>query len=307
MKYLTKVFLKEYGISIWNVSLCGKAKTGGQHLAQGSIRSARAALLKRSSSLLSAFFSLYHSMEGNMRFLPKKPLLLLSAFALVPVLFLARARGSDHADTPQIAASPGTDLTDVYIFPSPTNANNVVLAMNVNPLIASGQGPNAKFDTTVLYQFKIDNTGDNVEDLVIQAWAENSGATQTIKVAGPAAPTQTGIQSTALAAHALTGTINTPFSPTANMQVFAGAREDSFFFDLEQFFTILPDRATPITGTVIADPNVPKAATWRDAANAKDFLSVNKLNVLSIVVELPKTAIRGAANGKINVWCTTSR
>ena len=32
------------------------------------------------------------------------------------------------------------------------------------------------------------------------------------------------------------------FSPTKNMIVFCGAREDPFFFDLDQFFTIFPDQ-----------------------------------------------------------------
>lgn len=242
-----------------------------------------------------------------MRFLRKKPLLLLSALALVPMLLLARAKGSDHADTPEIAQSPGTDITDVYIFPSPSNANNVVLAMNVNPLIASGQGLTKGFDPDVLYQFKIDNTGDAVEDLVIQAQFTGTGPGQSVAIAGPAKPDMTGTKATALATQPTKGTLNATFSPIANMQVFAGAREDSFFFDLEQFFTILPDRATPISGVPVANPNQPQAATWRAPADAKDFLSVNKLNVLSLVVELPKSTLRGPTDGKIRVWCTTSK
>ena len=215
------------------------------------------------------------------------------------------ARGSDHADTPQIAASPGTDITDVFIFPSPTNSNNVVLAMCVSPLIPTG-GTRA-FDPDVLYQFKIDNTGDKVEDLVIQARFEGSGASQKVMIAGPAVPVRTGTKSEAITSSTLRGTFNTTFSPAPNMQVFAGLREDPFFFDLEQFFTILPDRATPISGTAvaIADANTPKATTWRSAGVAKDFLI--GYNLLAIVVELPKSALKSSADGKIGVWCTTSK
>jgi Domain of unknown function (DUF4331) len=215
------------------------------------------------------------------------------------------ARGSDHADTPQIAASAGTDLTDVFIFPSPADSNKVVLAMCVSPLIPTG-GTRA-FDPTVLYQFKIDNNGDNNEDLVIQARFEGSGASQKVMIAGPVAPTLVGTTSELATPFATTGTLNTEFNPTADMKVFAGVREDPFFFDLEQFFTILPDRAYPINNiaVLLADANTPKATTWRTAGSAKDFLA--GFNVLALVVELPKSALKGAGSGKIGVWCTTSK
>lgn len=242
------------------------------------------------------------------KFTLKKTLLVLSTLAIVPMFILAKAKGSDHADTPEIAASPGSDLTDVYVFPSPTSAGNVVLAMNVHPLIATGAGGSATFDPNVLYQFKIDNTGDNVEDLVIQATFQGTGSSQKVYIAGPAKPAIMGTKSTLLSPFTTTGIINNTFSPTSNVKVFAGAREDSFFFDLEQFFTILPDRATPLTpGAVVPDPNVPKATTWRAPGVAKDFLSANGLNVLSVVVELPKSQLIGTGDGKIHVWCTTSK
>jgi len=216
-----------------------------------------------------------------------------------------KARASDHADTPAIAASPGTDLTDVYVFPSPANPNNVVLSMSIHPLIATGQGPSAVFDPAVLYQFKIDNTGDSKEDLVIQAKFSGSGATQKVSISGPVKPSRVGTQAVQEPANSVTGVINTPFTTSDGIKVFAGAREDSFFFDLDQFFKILPDRATPITGVAVANPNQPQAATWRAPGVAQDFLK--DLNVLSIVVEMPKSKLRGAANGKIGVWATTSR
>jgi hypothetical protein len=246
----------------------------------------------------------------------KKLALLMVGVGLLPVVLFARARGSDHADTPAIAAEPGTDLTDVYIFPSPTNANNVVLVMNVHPLIPSGQGTNVNFDPNVLYQFKIDTNGDSVEDLVIQAKFTGTGATQQVQIAGPVKPSRTGTQTVFETPDATTGTYNQAFTLTNGVKVFAGPREDPFFFDLEQFFTILPDRANslgPTVGTtngttvstVPADPDQPMAATWRAAGQAKDFLK--GLNVLSIVVEVPKTLLRPAgSNGQIRVWCTTS-
>lgn len=230
----------------------------------------------------------------------------LVAFAFATsAAYQFKATASDHADTPAIAASPGVDLTDVYVFPSPANPSNVVLAMNVHPLIPSGAGPSAIFDPNVLYQFKIDNTGDSVEDLVIQARFIGSGAGQKVSISGPVKPSRFGTQSQFERPDRILGTINSAFTTSSSVKVFAGAREDSFFFDLDQFFKILPDRATPITGVSVPNPNQPQLATFRPQGQAQDFLK--GLNVLSIVVELPKSLVRGTSNGKIGVWCTTSR
>ena len=75
-----------------------------------------------------------------MKLNPKKAALLggVGLVALAGIAGVRQARGSDHADTPQIAAAPGTDLTDVFVFPSTSNPNNVVLAMTVHPLIPTG-------------------------------------------------------------------------------------------------------------------------------------------------------------------------
>lgn len=224
-----------------------------------------------------------------------------------PISLIRLGHASDHADTPEIAASPGTDITDVYMFPSTSNSNNVVLAMNVHPLIARGQGGRASFDPNVLYQFKIDNNGDAVEDLVIQAHFLNQGPRQLFVVSAPTRPRMVGGSNELLPAPFALGRINTVWEGARGSKVFCGAREDSFFFDLEQFFNILPDRATPITGVPISDPNTPQQTTWRSPENAVDFLSNGGYNVLSIVVEVPKQWLMRRNGGSIvSVWTTTS-
>lgn len=245
-----------------------------------------------------------------------KAALIAVALAAVPIIFLTRARGSDHADTPAIAKLPGTDLTDVFIFPSPTTPANVVLAMCVHPLIPSVTTMAApQFDPNVLYQFKIDNTGDFVEDKVIQARFVGTGANQKVQFSF-GAPTKVGVVTQQVTPDSVVGTYNTSFTTSTGIKVFAGPREDPFFFDLAQFLTILPDRASPLTdtfkntsGTTVsthpADPDMPMAGTFRPVGQAADFLK--GLNVLSIVVEMPKSQLMGGNNGKINVWCTTSR
>jgi hypothetical protein len=244
-----------------------------------------------------------------MVFSRRKLALIGLAIALVPAFVLVRARGSDHADTPTIAATPGADLTDVFIFPSPADSTKAVLVMNVHPLIPLGQGPSTIFDPNVLYQFKIDNTGDNVEDLVIQAkFAGNSPGSQVAYITGPVAPVTTGtVTQYAGTPDSVTGVINTTFTTSTGMKVFTGAREDPFFFDLSQFFTILPDRATPVNGVAVppAQANVPQSTTWRAAGVAQDYLA--NFNVLSIVIELPKSRLIGSGDGNIRLWCTTSK
>ena len=100
---------------------------------------------------------------------------------LSPVLLISVSmsiKASDHGDTAENFNRIGADLTDVFIFPSPENDDNVVLVMDVHGLIPAGQS--ASFDPGVLYQFKIDTTGDNVEDLVIQAKFFGTGASQQV-------------------------------------------------------------------------------------------------------------------------------
>ncbi len=240
----------------------------------------------------------------------------LVALAGVGSLYGIRgAIGSDHADSPAVLARPGADLTDVYVFPAPRNDANVVVAVDVHPLIAPGMGASTYFDPGVMYQFKIDNTGDHVEDLVIQfsASAPKDGS-QTITLYGPAKPNQVGTSSTWTAK---TGTFkyNDKNATVNGMKVFAGPREDPFFFDLAQFFKILPDRNFGNHGPGKTVPPA-SASSFRgfaqgsgcDTSPAQDFLAANKFNVLSLVLELPRTMLvpAGGAPGKVSVWASAS-
>lgn len=217
-------------------------------------------------------------------------------------------QGSDHADTAENVSRPGTDLTDLYIFPSPRNSANVVFAMDVHPLINAGRARGVGFDPGVLYQFKIDTTGDGVEDLVMQARFEGTGERQRVLFAGPVKPAMLGTSTRFMTPYATTGTINKAFTPTPGMEVFAGAREDPFFLDLERFIQIFPDRGSALTPPLprtqdknTPNPNTPQQPGWRPKGQARDFF--RNINVLSIVVELPKSRI---STGKIGVWMTTS-
>ena len=220
------------------------------------------------------------------------------------------ARGSDHQDSPVTIGRPGADITDPYIFPAPDNPNNVVMVMNVHPLIPSGQGPATFFDPGVLYQMNFDGVDLNTntpsknisQTFVIQFAAGTPGPNQQIQVFGPAHPSTNGNESSLLQPSG-SGTINTPFT-VGNMKVFAGAREDPFFFDLGQFLKILPDRNAGST----AQSCLPKLGngTCPQGFNATGSDTLYKLNVLSFVVEMPRAAlVAGCGGSKIAFWVTT--
>ena len=57
------------------------------------------------------------------------------------MLLFARnpARGFDLQGSPVTIARPSTDITDTYLFPSPTNVNNVVAVMDVDPAVPADE------------------------------------------------------------------------------------------------------------------------------------------------------------------------
>jgi hypothetical protein len=108
----------------------------------------------------------------------RKPILVVAALgviALALLLILMRLNGpssafaSSHAEAPLISQDPRADNTDLYAFVSPDNTNTVTMIANYIPLESPASGPNFySFDDTVLYEIKIDNSGDRRPDLAYQ-------------------------------------------------------------------------------------------------------------------------------------------
>src|SRR3954466_10208309 len=145
------------------------------------------------------------------------------ATAVVGLLAAAgvqRARASDHQDNPLVELNPAMDMSDFYAFPG-SAADRVVLAMNTRPLLTPAQTPNASFDPNILYQFKIDNTGDAKEDKVIQVIFKGTGPAQTVEVRGPMAPPVVGSMMNTVAdvTPAVTGVINQVIGTASGIQV----------------------------------------------------------------------------------------
>lgn len=78
---------------------------------------------------------------------------------------------SSHSEAPLISMDRYADNTDTYAFRSvePGREGFVTLIANWIPLQEPGGGPQYyRFDDTVLYEIKIDNTGDGLEDISYQ-------------------------------------------------------------------------------------------------------------------------------------------
>jgi hypothetical protein len=217
---------------------------------------------------------------------------------------VSSSSASDHQDTPEVELSPRMDVNDVYAFPG-ASADRIVLAMTTSSPITPAQSSGAAFDPNLLYQLKIDNTGDGVEDKVIQITFSGSGANQQVIVRGPVAPAQTGTMNTLVSGGAsVAGATNSNLGSATGMQVFAGIRDDPFFLDLEQFFRIVPDRK-PVSGPLSQLPDQATASSFRPAGQAVDYL--RGINTLAIVLEIPAAMLTDGGTRKIGVWGTISR
>ncbi|MBS1793176.1 MAG: DUF4331 domain-containing protein [Acidobacteria bacterium] len=78
---------------------------------------------------------------------------------------------SSHSEAPLIALDRFADNTDTYAFRSvePGREGFVTLIANYIPLQEPSGGPQwFRWDDTVLYEIKIDNTGDGIEDVTYQ-------------------------------------------------------------------------------------------------------------------------------------------
>lgn len=188
---------------------------------------------------------------------------------------------ADHIDSPAVT-NQSTDITDVYVFRA-QDPNNLVFVANTQGLLAPGATAAAAFSENTLIEFNIDNNNDNVEDLVLQGIVSGG----KMKLYGPIKPSETGSRSkvegnlTAEVAVTTYGSAAKIATTASGIKLFAGPRDDPFFFDLNQYKKVIAGTATGF--------NKPGDDTFKGT------------NVLSLVVEVPKSLLN-ATSGKINVW-----
>lgn len=217
----------------------------------------------------------------------KRKKLLFAAIAAATLVTGGIIYAADHIDTPAVT-NQSTDITDVYVFRA-QDPNNLVFVANTQGLTMPGNTAALKFDENTVLEFNIDKTGDNKEDLVIQCKYTADG--NKMQIYGPVAPSEIGTRSklegSVTAEVAVTAYGSTAVTATGGtgIKVFAGPRDDPFFFDLNRYKAILAGTATGFAN--------PGDDTFKGT------------NVLSIVVEVPKSLI--AATGAINVWLETKK
>jgi hypothetical protein len=237
--------------------------------------------------------------------------LLALGLALVLAAFFTQRAGpsaataADHLDAPGLTPPGGDvqrDITDVYAFRSPTNPANTVLALNVNGVGSPGEaapGPDRTFargapavgnTRFVLYNLLIDSDGDAVADVVFSTRFGQPGAdgVQDLEVR------RNGKLVIPKGVGRSTGFSEvTPYVASRDgVSVFAGQRDDPFFFDLLGFINILGP-GTSLIGCGDADDHP-----------ERDFFLGR--NVSSIVLEVPSSTLTGGGDSNIGVWATTT-
>jgi hypothetical protein len=234
---------------------------------------------------------------------------------------------SSHREAPEISKDPVADSTDVYAFVSPDKPNTVTLIANYIPLEAPAGGPNFyEFGDDVLYGIHIDNNGDGRADIsyefsfsttvrnpdtflyntgpIESLGSANWNRVQTYSVSGPSGtlgsglacpPCNVGPLSTpdyaglaAAAVHDLSGGIS----------VFAGQRAEAFFVDLGAIFDLANLRPFANLHATFGLPGIPKGP----GVNA-----TNNVNVHSIAIQVPISAVTRSGHPTIGVWTTASR
>jgi hypothetical protein len=98
--------------------------------------------------------------------------MLVYATVVASAVNVTGAFAANHREAPITALDHKADITDVYAFRSygtESSRPRVTLIMNVDPLLDPANGPNwFPFDPEILYEIRIDNNHDAVEDIVFQ-------------------------------------------------------------------------------------------------------------------------------------------
>lgn len=235
----------------------------------------------------------------------KRNKLLLSAIVAATLITGGVIYAADHIDTPTVTGQ-ASDITDVYVFQG-ANAANLVFVANTQGLLSPGSTAAAKFDENTIIEFNIDNTGDAVEDLVIQC--KYVASSNSMQIYGPVVPSEKGTRSKLEGSASVTVGV-TPYAATAitatggsGITAFAGPRDDPFYFDLNQYKKVIAGTATAFL------PKLPAGTPPGTAGFADD--TFRGTNVLSVVVEVPKSLLGAQTSGtftnKVNVWVETKK
>lgn len=241
----------------------------------------------------------------------RKALWMFPAVFVIAAAFIFALRASDHDDGASDLKSKSLNLTDLYVFREidqnpAAAAGDLIFIMNSNDRSVARQ--QYYFSTNARYEFHVSRRAARTDpitaadDVILrfEFGAPNAQKQQAVTVtaildgqtltaAQPVLTTPLGQPDPAPDANAIT-------LGASALTVFAGLREDPFFFDVEQFFRVRAGALTPPQGP---------AAAFRPAATAVDFTS--GYNVNSIVVRVPTSFLAGTTGATtFDVWETIS-
>jgi Domain of unknown function (DUF4331) len=212
---------------------------------------------------------------------------------------------SDHDDGEVDTKGRNLNLTDLYAFREKDQNPNakdgdLVLTMNTNPRSVARQ--QYFFSTNARYEFKLTRVADKEatptgqEDITLrfEFSAPNDRKQQQIKLTVIKDGKETSAQNLYTTPLNEKPVINRLGSEESKIAVFAGLREDPFFFDVEQFFRV---RA----GALGTGPGV----GFRPPNQAIDF--AKGYNVNAIAVRIPQQFLAGKTGAKVyDIWETIS-
>lgn len=231
---------------------------------------------------------------------------LFLGLALITGISASYIKASDHDDGVTATKTIDLNLTDLFVFrerdqnPS-ASADDLVFIMDTNPRSLPGQ--QYFFSTRALYEFKVsrvtnnDATPTGIPDVVLRfqfgpPTANNQQQITLTAIRDGVVSTATGVTTP----RAGSPIVNQLSLGTSTLGVFAGLREEPFFFDFEQFVQV---RA----GARGFGP----AVGFRDPSTAVD--DFKDFNVNAIAVRVPARFLLSAATQKVktfDVWETIS-
>jgi hypothetical protein len=211
---------------------------------------------------------------------------LLSSAMALPAATPAPA--ADHKDAPVVAERPPADINDVYIF---KRNGRLVVAMTVNPVSDPDFNGTYHFSPDALYRFAFDTSGDGATDRAIDVTFSpitgglSGGAVQTFTARFPDGTVVRG-QTTPPTTLADSPNLPVVTNGPNGIRIFAGQRDDPFFFDLVGFNRFVAAHSRR-AGQTVSDEELDRFRGGED--------SFAGLNTSIIVIELPvELAGRGA-------------
>ncbi len=238
------------------------------------------------------------------------------------VLASPAAIAADHMDGPAVIAEPTADITDVFAWM--TDATHMALIMDVHPFAtATGTSP-SQFSNAVKYVFHTTSwstfagapTGEI--DIICtfdgkqnpSCWVAPAGDTKAADVMDYV----TGTAANAMTAAGIT-------SSSGKLQLFAGPRNDPFFFNLQGFQTVIGNVQAALDAGVVG-PSAFNAAGCPTLGTMAGQLATQLgeaadggaavdafagADVLSIVLNVNTSLLLGSSgNTLLSVWASTN-